>query len=126
MKKEIKALEENNTRTLEEPPKRKLDIDSKWVYKIKYKPNGEIERYKARLVAKGFTQQEGVHYHDTFAPVEKLVMVHSLLVVDVKRDWVIHQLSVNNVFLHGDLSEEVYMKIPQDFVKKGDTRVCKL
>ncbi|XP_076916331.1 uncharacterized protein LOC143575998 [Bidens hawaiensis] len=54
MKKEIRALEENGTWTLQELPEGKHVIDSKWVYKVKYKPNGEVERYKARLVAKGF------------------------------------------------------------------------
>lgn len=56
MKNEVKALEDNGTWTLEDLTKGKRAIGSKWVYKIKYKPNGEIERYKARLVAKGFTQ----------------------------------------------------------------------
>lgn len=126
MKAEVKALEENGTWTLQELPKGKRAIDSKWVYKIKYKPNGEIERYKARLVAKGFTQMEGIDFHDTFTPVAKLVTVRSLLAVAVKRDWHIHQLDVNNAFLHGDLDEDVYMKVPQGFGKQDDKRVCKL
>ncbi|GJR84409.1 putative RNA-directed DNA polymerase [Tanacetum coccineum] len=106
MQREIKALEENDTWTIEDLPDGKRAIDSKWVYKIKYKPNGEIERYKARLVAKGFTQREGVDYHDTFAPVAKLVIVRSLLDIAVKKEWITHQLDVNNAFLHGDLHEE--------------------
>ncbi|KAK9055092.1 hypothetical protein SSX86_026172 [Deinandra increscens subsp. villosa] len=126
MKKEIQALENNNTWTLEPLPEGKRAIDSKWVYKIKYKPNGEIERYKARLVAKGFTQTEGVDFHDTFAPVAKLVTVRTLLAVAVKKDWIINQLDVNNAFLHGDLDEEVYMKVPQGFSKENETRVCRL
>lgn len=117
MKREIHALESNGTWTLEDLPKGKRAIDSKWVYKIKYKPNEEIERYKARLVAKGFTKMEGVDYHDTFAPVAKLVTVRTILAVAVKMNWTIHQLDVNNAFLHGDLTEEVYMKIPQGFEK---------
>ncbi|KAJ9552385.1 hypothetical protein OSB04_016430 [Centaurea solstitialis] len=124
MKKEIQALEQNETWTLETLPKGKRAIDSKWVYKIKYRPNGEIERYKARLVAKGFTQTEGVDFHDTFAPVAKLVTVRTLLAVATKKDWMIHQLDVNNAFLHGSLDEEVYMKVPQGFSTKDDTRVC--
>ncbi|GKA27400.1 integrase [Tanacetum coccineum] len=73
MQKEIKALEDNETWTIEELPNGKRVIDSKWVYKTKFKPNGEVERYKARLVAKGNTQMEGVDYHDTFAPMAKIV-----------------------------------------------------
>ncbi|GJR64379.1 putative RNA-directed DNA polymerase [Tanacetum coccineum] len=107
MQKEVKALEKNGTWTLEYLPEGKRAIDSKWVYKIKFKPNGEVEKYKARLVAKGFNQMEGVDYHDTFAPVAKLVTVRTLLAIAVKRDWIIHQLDVNNAFLHGDLDEEV-------------------
>ncbi|KAL0399838.1 UNVERIFIED_CONTAM: Copia protein [Sesamum radiatum] len=126
MKKEIEALEKNETWTLEPLPQGKHAIDSKWVYKIKFKPNGEVERYKARLVAKGFTQVEGVDFHETFAPVAKLVTVRCLLSVAAKKNWEIHQLDVNNVFLHGDLDEEVYMRIPQGFSKEGETRVCKL
>ncbi|CAH9090143.1 unnamed protein product [Cuscuta epithymum] len=126
MQKEITALEENKTWTLVELPPGKRVVDSKWVYKIKYKPNGDIERYKARLVARGFTQVEGIDFHDTFAPVAKLVTVRCLLAIAAKRNWIVHQLDVNNAFLHGDLSEDVYMCIPQGFLKSGDTRVCKL
>ncbi|KAM0024789.1 putative RNA-directed DNA polymerase [Helianthus debilis subsp. tardiflorus] len=126
MTKEIKALEENGTWTLQELPAGKKAIDSKWVYKVKYKPNGEVERYKARLVAKGYTQLEGVDYHDTFAPVAKLVTMRTLLALAVKKDWFIQQLDVNNAFLHGDLEEEVYMKIPQGFQSEAETLVCPL
>ncbi|GJY85560.1 putative RNA-directed DNA polymerase [Tanacetum coccineum] len=126
MKQEIQALEENKTWTLEELPKGKRAIDSKWVYKIKYKPNEMFEPVQARLVAKGCTQMEGVDFHETFAPVAKLVTVRTLLTVAVKRNWHIHQLDVNNAFLHGDLNEDVYMKLPEGFGKQDDNRVCKL
>ncbi|KAJ0863942.1 putative RNA-directed DNA polymerase [Helianthus annuus] len=126
MKKEVQALEENGTWRPEELPEGKRAIDSKWVYKIQYKPNGEIERYKARLMAKGFSQTEGIDFHETFAPVAKLVTVRTLLAVAVKKGWHIHQLDVNNAFLDGDLHEDVYMKIPQGFVRQNDQCVCKL
>ncbi|GJU46880.1 retrovirus-related pol polyprotein from transposon TNT 1-94 [Tanacetum coccineum] len=93
---------------------------------INFKPNGKVRKYKARLVVKGFTQMEGVDYHDTFAPVAKVVTVRTLLAVVIKRDWIIHQLDVDNAFLHGDLDEEVYMKIPQGFSNDNETRVCRL
>lgn len=126
MKKEIEALEANETWTLETLPSGKRAIDSKCVYKIKYKPNGEIEQYKARLVAKGFTQIKGIEFHETFAPVAKLVIVRILLAVVAKKNWAIHQLDINYAFFHGDLREYVYMKVPQGFEKQGDNRVCKL
>nr|GEZ56553.1 retrovirus-related Pol polyprotein from transposon TNT 1-94 [Tanacetum cinerariifolium] len=125
MQQEIKAFEKNGTWTLEELPEGKRPIDSKWVYKTKFKSNGEVERYKARLFAKGCTQREGVDYHETFAPVAKLVTVRTVLAVATKKGWIIHQLDVNNAFLHGDLDEEVYMKIPKGFSKEGETRKTK-
>ena len=126
MAKEINALESNHTWSLCSLPNDKVAIGCKWVYKIKYCPDGSIERHKARLVAKGYTQVEGIDYHDTFAPVAKLVTVRLLLSIASIRNWSLHQLDVNNAFLQGDLDEEVYMKLPPGFSKKGDNRVCKL
>ncbi|KAK3042237.1 hypothetical protein RJ639_001357 [Escallonia herrerae] len=81
MAKEISALEANNTWTLMPLPYGKRAIDSKWVYKVKFHPDGTMERYKARLVAKGYTLIERLDFHETFAPVAKLVMVQGLLAI---------------------------------------------
>ncbi|CAM8883274.1 unnamed protein product [Rhodiola kirilowii] len=128
MKKEITALEENNTWVLTSLPDGKTLVDCKWVYKLKFKSDGTLERYKARLVARGFTQVEGLDYHDTCAPVAKMTTVRCLLAVAAAKKWPIYQLDVDNAFLHGSLDEEVYMKLPIGFYKKEKAagQVCKL
>ncbi|XP_061347839.1 uncharacterized mitochondrial protein AtMg00820-like [Gastrolobium bilobum] len=109
---ELNALAKNDTWTIVDLPPDKTPIGCKWVYKIKYRSNGEIERHKARLVAKGFTQQEGIVFFDTFSPVVKLTSIRVLLSIAAAKGWILEQLDVDNAFLHDDLSEEVYMKIP--------------
>jgi hypothetical protein len=126
MQLEISALEKNNTWSLVSLPAHKRPIGCKWVYKIKHRSDGSIERYKARLVAKGFNQVEGLDYHDTFAPVAKHVTVRAVLSLAAIKGWSLQQLDVNNAFLQGDLDEEVYMMLPPGFARQGETKVCKL
>ena len=106
---EIAALESNQTWSLTPLPSHKKAIGCKWVYKVKFKVDGSMERYKARLVAKGFTQQEGLDFIETFFLVAKMTTVKTLLAISAMRGWHLTQLDVNNAFLHGELSEEVYM-----------------
>ncbi|GAU29576.1 hypothetical protein TSUD_153260 [Trifolium subterraneum] len=126
MKTELQALQQNNTWTIVYLPPEAKPIGSKWVYKIKRKSDGSIERYKARLVAKGYNQVEGIYYFETFSPVAKMTTIRVVLAIASMQNWFIHQLDVNNAFFHGDLCEDVYMKIPQGLEGFSDDKVCKL
>uniref|UniRef100_A0A2N9EQR6 Integrase catalytic domain-containing protein n=1 Tax=Fagus sylvatica TaxID=28930 RepID=A0A2N9EQR6_FAGSY len=121
MTKELAALEANHTWVLTSLPPGKHPIGCKWVYKIKFKSDGSIERYKARLVAKGYNQLEGIDYVETFSPVAKLVIVRYFIALAAAQGWSVTQLDVNNAFLHSDLDEEVYMAFPPGFKSKGGT-----
>ncbi|XP_042983373.1 uncharacterized mitochondrial protein AtMg00810-like [Carya illinoinensis] len=124
---EIAALEANQTWELTTPPNGKSPIGCRWVYKVKLRSDGTIERYKTRLVAKGYTQLEGFDYYDTFSLVAKMVTVRTILALASIFNWHLTQLDINNVFLHGDLHEEIYMSLPLGFAKQGENKqVCKL
>ena len=109
---ELDALEQNHTWSVVPLPPNKRAVGCKWVFKIKYKADGSIERYKAWLVAKSYTQQEGLDYTETFSPVAKMVTVKLFLALAAVQGWGLHQLDVNNAFLNGDLHEEDYMSLP--------------
>ncbi|XP_019248560.1 PREDICTED: uncharacterized protein LOC109227820 [Nicotiana attenuata] len=116
MLKEFLALEINETWDIVPLPPHKKAILCKLVYKIKQRADGSIERYKSSLVIRGDTQKDGNDFTETFSPVVKLTAIKCLLTIIVKWGWTVFQLDVNNVFLHGDLHKEVYMKVPPGVV----------
>jgi len=125
MAEEIAALERTGTWDLVPIPAHVRPITCKWVYKVKTRSDGSLERYKARLVACGFQQEHGRDYDETFAPVAHMTTVRTLLVVASVREWSISQLDVKNAFLNGELREEVYMPPPPGYsVPEG--MVCRL
>ncbi|KAK8952504.1 hypothetical protein KSP39_PZI004609 [Platanthera zijinensis] len=126
MDEEMTTLTERGTWTLVPPPFDTDVVGCRWVFVVKFGPDGTVDRYKARLVAKGFTQTYGVDYFDTFSPVARLSTIRVLLSVAVNKDWPLSQLNIKNAFLYGDLQEAVYMEQPPGYVAQGETRVCRL
>jgi hypothetical protein len=102
-------------------------INCKWVYKVKHRADGSIDRHKAHLVVKGFKQRLGIDYDDTFSPIVKLATIVLVLSRAVSQGCTLHQLDVQNIFLHGVLKEEVYMKQSPGFVDPAfPSYQCKL
>ncbi|GJY53363.1 putative nucleotidyltransferase, ribonuclease H [Tanacetum coccineum] len=124
MNNEIDALL-NDTTDIVDLLKDIKSIGSKWIFKIKYKSSGEIDKLKARLVAQGFSQKERIDYEEIFSPVVKMVNVRCLLKIVVSNSWPVYQLDVNNAFLYGDLAEIVYMKPPEGYFP-SENKVCRL
>jgi hypothetical protein len=126
---ELVALEHTSTWDNIPLPPNIGTITCKWVFRVKTKYDGSIERYKARLVARGFQHTKGLDYDETFAPVAHLTIVRILIVVVaypnvlgtkgfvvvvvvVASSWTISQMDVKNAFLHGDLHKKVYILHP--------------
>jgi histone deacetylase 1/2 len=127
MQKEFQALMSNKTWILVSYQDQENIVDSKWVFKTKYKPDGSIERRKARLVAKGFQQTAGIDYEETFSPVIKASTIRIILSIAVHLNWEVRQLDINNAFLNGHLRETIFMHQPEGFVDPTKpNHICKL
>ena len=128
MTKEIEALELNDLWAMVDLPPGRQPINCKWVYKVKYNTGGRIKRYKSRLVIQGLKQVECFDFNETFASITYMISVRYFLVVAIAaaKGWDLHQMDVNNTFLHGDLEEEVYMTLPLRFGRSYPNKVCQL
>ncbi|VVT44791.1 uncharacterized protein SAPINGB_P000535 [Magnusiomyces paraingens] len=124
---EMSSLKRNGTWELVDLPPGRKAINSKWVFKVKRKADGSIERYKARLVCIGFSQVEGIDYTETFAPVVRYETVRIVLAIAAQFGFQVHHMDVETAFLNGDLKEDIYMRQPKGFVVKGqESKVCHL
>jgi len=128
MDKEIATLEQAGTWVDVERPPGKNVVGSKWVFRLKRKADGTIDKYKAQLVARGFTQQYGVDYYDTYSPVAKLVSFRIILALAARYDWDVESFDFNGAYLNGELEqdEEIYMQPLPGYEIAGEGRVLRL
>lgn len=97
----------------------------KWLFRIKRNSDASIVRWKARLVAKVFKRTPDLAFKETFSPEHQTIKV--VLIIELFGSWSIYQMGVNNVFLPGNLFEDVYMQQPPGFVHpKFPQQICKL
>ena len=118
---ELKSLEDAHTWNVVEHPKNTNVVSCKWVFKIKKNAAGEIDKYKAHLVVRGFTQQYGVDYDETYAPVARLASLRLILAIAARQDWDIDVFDFHSAFLNGKLDDDeiIFMELPPGFDKQG-------
>jgi hypothetical protein len=102
---ELASLHSKGTLRMENLPLGRNAIGNKWVFKVKAKPDGSVDRFKARLVAHGFSQRAGVDYSVTFSPVVKLSTMRTVLAIAAKRNMHLHSADIETAFLNDDLIE---------------------
>jgi len=112
MDREIGSLEHAGTWTTVPRPHGKNVVRCKWVFRLKRKADGSIDKYKAHLVARGFTQIYGVDYYNTYSPVAQLTSFHFILTIAARNDWEVEAFDFNSAYLNGELDadEEIYMQ----------------
>jgi histone deacetylase 1/2 len=124
---EMHSLIKNQTWRLVPRPLDRKVLKNKWVFVIKRKADGSIERYKARLVIKGFEEIFGIDYDDIYSPVLRFESLRFFLIFAAVLDYEIHQMDVKTAFLNGEIDKEIYMEQPPGYAKKGEeTFVCLL
>ena len=111
---EMQALDDNGALNLVQLPAEKKAIGCHWVFVVKVNPDGSIAQLKV------YTQTYGVYYSNTFSLVAKMTYVQLFISLAATHNWDLHQLDIKNVFLHGNLQEEVYMEQPPRFVAQGE------
>ena len=112
---ELQNLENHQTSEYDELPLRRKAIGSKWVFKVKYHPDGSVARFKARLVAQGFSQVQGIDFSETFAPTVRRESLRIYLALCLMLNLIIHQVDIVGAYIESLLSDNelpIFMKLP--------------
>lgn len=126
--KEIQAMVDRQVwKLVERPPRPTNVIRGLWLFRKKVLSDGISVKFKVRFVAMGNTQREGEDYGETFAPTGKPGSLRLITAIAAVNSWEIHQMDAVAAFLNSHLSEEIFVKQPEGFVREGDeTKVCLL
>jgi len=100
-------------------PEGKSLVTSRWLYKIIYATDGNVEKFKDRFVARGFSYVEGVDYEETSALVACYTSIRVVISIATEIGWRIHQMDVKTTFLNGVIQEGVYIEQPEGFEQHG-------
>ena len=115
MQEELNQFERQKVWKLVPRPKNKTVIGTKWVFRNKLDGDYIVTRNKARLVAKGYSQEEGIDYDQTYAPMARLEAIRMFLAFAAHSNFKVYQIDVKSAFLNGELEEEVYVEQPLGF-----------
>ena len=110
MEEELQQIIKNDTWELVPRPKDKNVIGTKWVFQNKMNKQGEVVRKNARLVCKGYSQQEGIDYEETYAPIARMEVDKMFLAYATNKNFKVYQMDIKSVFLNGELEEEVQIE----------------
>ncbi|CAI7893240.1 unnamed protein product [Closterium sp. NIES-53] len=116
MDRELKALEERNTWKVVpiSVARNKTILTGKWVFRVKTKADGTIEKFKARWVVRGFDQEHGRDFTETFAPVSRHTSLRILLAIAAMKKRKLRQIDVANAFLYAPVDAEIFVELPHD------------
>ena len=127
MDKEYRSLLDNKVWELVPRPKGGKVICGRWHYAVKRDGNGAVVKYKARFVAKGFTQVEGLHYSETFAPTTRLSTIRAVLACAAHQGAKPKQMDIKTAYRHAPIEEELYLEQPEGFEDKPNKgHACRL
>ncbi|CAI7849739.1 unnamed protein product [Closterium sp. NIES-54] len=127
MDRELKALQERNTWKVVPigVARYKTILTGKWVFRIKTKADGTIEKFKARWVMRGFDQEHRRDFTETFAPVSRHTSLRILLAIAAMNRKKLRQIDVANAFLYAPVDAEIFVEHPHGS-NADPNQVCKL
>ncbi len=129
---ELQILGSHHLWEYEKLPNDRKVIGSKWVFKVKYHPDGSVARFKARLVAQGFSHVQGMNFSETFAPTVKRESLRIFLAISAMLSLVIHQVDIIGAYLESLLDDNefpIYMKLSPGmhlFCQVRERLLCRL